>query len=430
MTEAVPGGAEALRWARFGRALILLFAGLTLLLGAGLTVSSGMRMRLLLERSFLERGETIGAGAARAAYVPLSLEDEEALAELASQYEGRSDLASLRVLDDAGRQWAAYASPHPPGARTLDVEIPIAPPRGGAVVGRVEVRMDPARISREVSRQFAASVAINGALALLIAAAGAAIVRKLTGRMRELAAEAARVEELRRSNRELEEFAYIASHDLQAPLRKIAGFAQLLQERYAGRLDSEADDHIGRIVAGAARMQRLIQDLLAYSRVGSRQLRPEKVETGEVLRQVLSDLEPLLRESGAKVTAGPLPALVGDAGQLGQLFQNLVTNGVKFRGDKPPEVAVAARREGAEWLFTVRDNGIGIEPQYADQVFKMFRRLNAPNAYPGTGIGLAVARKIVERHGGRIWVESRPGEGAAFRFTLSASGVPEEAPRG
>ncbi|HET9869698.1 MAG TPA: ATP-binding protein, partial [bacterium] len=231
-----------------------------------------------------------------------------------------------------------------------------------------------------------------------------------------------KVDELARSNRELEQFAYVASHDLQEPLRMVASFVQLLAMEYKGKLDATADQYIQEAVGGVKRMQALILDLLAYSRLDSGGRPSQKVDCAEALRQALSDLEIGLRESGATVRPGELPEVTGDFHQIVQLFQNLVANALKFRSEKPPEIQVEARREGGEWLFCVRDNGIGLDPRYAEQIFEIFKRLHTRREYPGTGIGLAICKKVVARHGGRIWVESRPGEGAAFYWTLPAAG--------
>ena len=227
-----------------------------------------------------------------------------------------------------------------------------------------------------------------------------------------------RTAELQRSNAELEQFAYVASHDLQEPLRKVVGYTQLLGKRYRGKLDADADEFITYAVDAASRMQLLIQDLLTYSRVGRLQKEPTPVDCETVLKQVLHNLQPLIEENGALVTHDPLPTLPANAAQFGQLFQNLIGNAIKFHGEQPPCVQIAAVRDKQEWVFSVRDNGIGIEPQYADRIFRMFQRLHSREAYPGTGIGLAVCQKIVQRHGGRIWVESQPGHGATFYFTI------------
>ncbi|MCE3221897.1 MAG: putative Sensor histidine kinase with region [Nitrospira sp.] len=226
------------------------------------------------------------------------------------------------------------------------------------------------------------------------------------------------VVELGRSNADLQQFAYVASHDLQEPLRMVSSYTQLLARRYKGKLDADADEFIAFAVNGANRMQRLIQDLLAYSRVsrGSRQGELTSVEAA--LNYALDNLRNAAHESGAMVTHDPLPTVTGDEKQLAQLLQNLLSNALKFRGPEPPRIHVSAERVDEEWLFSIRDNGIGLDPQYADRIFVIFQRLHNRQDYPGTGIGLAICKKIVERHGGRIWVASEPGKGATFYFTI------------
>ena len=228
------------------------------------------------------------------------------------------------------------------------------------------------------------------------------------------------VDDLKRSNSELEQFAYVASHDLQEPLRMVSSYMQLLKRRYAGKLDSDADDFIEFAVDGASRMQTLIQDLLIYSRVGTRGKPFEPTNCEDVLGQVLMNLEIAIDEGGAVVTHDPLPTVVADASQLTQLFQNLIVNAIKFHGEDAPRVYIAAEQKGDEWEFFVADNGIGISPEFFDRIFVIFQRLHGRDEYSGTGIGLAVCKKIVERHGGRMWVESEQGRGATFYFTIPA----------
>lgn len=226
--------------------------------------------------------------------------------------------------------------------------------------------------------------------------------------------------ELAQSNTELEQFAYVASHDLQEPLRVISSYTQLLARRYKGQLDPKADEFITFIVDGTLRMQRLIQDLLQYARINTKEKTFFSVESQSAFDHALTSLRSAIAAGQATVTSDPLPAVNGDELQLGQLFQNLIGNAIKYRGPEPPRVHVSARRDGDEWIFTVADNGIGIDPQFGEQIFEIFQRLHGMGEYEGTGIGLALCRKIVERHHGRIWVESEPGQGAKFRFTLPA----------
>jgi signal transduction histidine kinase len=234
--------------------------------------------------------------------------------------------------------------------------------------------------------------------------------------------------ELQRSNEELEQFAYVASHDLQEPLRKVASFTQMLERRYKGQLDERADRYIAFAVDGAKRMQELINDLLDFSRVGRTTAPHERVETGELVEEAKRRLSAALQESDGVVVADGLPAVVGDAGLLTAVFQNLISNAIKFRGDAPPRVTITAEPDGRFWRFTVTDCGIGVEDQYAERIFVIFQRLHSRDAYEGTGIGLAMCRKIIEYHGGHIWLApAAPDRGAQFTFTLPA-GDPEEDP--
>ncbi len=232
---------------------------------------------------------------------------------------------------------------------------------------------------------------------------------------------ALRAKELARSNEELEQFAYIASHDLQEPLRMVAGYAELLGKRYSGKLDDSADDFINFIIDGANRMKRLIDDLLAYSRVGTRTKTLASVALNDIVDLAMSNLALAIEDCHAHVTRDSLPHLTGDDVQLVQLFQNLIANAIKFHGAAPPKVHIWTEREEGNWVISVKDNGIGIDPKNFERIFIIFQRLHGRGEYTGTGIGLAVCKKIVERHGGNLWVESEPGQGAVFKFTIPAT---------
>jgi light-regulated signal transduction histidine kinase (bacteriophytochrome) len=224
-------------------------------------------------------------------------------------------------------------------------------------------------------------------------------------------------EDLARSNEDLEQFAYVASHDLKEPLRMVTGFLSLLRDRSRGKLDAECDEYVAFAADGAARMQRLIEDLLAYSRAGRGEM-TGLTDLGTVLDGVLRSLTASIEESATVITHDPLPTVTCNPVELTQVFQNLIGNAIKFKGQGRPEIHVGARRQTDDWLFTVQDNGIGIAPQFAERIFMIFQRLHTRQQYSGTGIGLAICKKIVERHGGRIWVESEPENGSTFCFTI------------
>jgi len=230
-----------------------------------------------------------------------------------------------------------------------------------------------------------------------------------------------RAKDLARSNSELQQFAYVASHDLQEPLRMVASFTQLLAKRYSEQLDDDARDFINYAVDGATRMQTLISDLLNYSRVGTQGNPLVPTDSEALFKRVLETLQFSIEESGAVIVSDTLPMVMTDPQQLGQLFQNLLSNAIKFHGEKPPNVRISTERDGNEWKISVRDCGIGISQEHADRIFIIFQRLHNKTEYPGTGIGLAICKKIVERHGGRIWIEPSPGGGATFCFTISAA---------
>lgn len=258
--------------------------------------------------------------------------------------------------------------------------------------------------------------AVLGTLSLVVDAIAQGIERK-----RAEEALQARASELARSNEELARFAYVASHDLQEPLRMVASYTQLLARRYKGKLDQDADEFIALAVDGVTRMQELINDLLTFSRVGTQGGPLVPMNLGDALSAALHNLRGAIESSGAEVTADALPRVRANHRQMVQLFQNLIGNGIKFHGEAPPRIHVAAEHCGSEWQIAVRDNGIGIDPELWDRVFVVFARLHNRSEYPGNGIGLAICKRIVERHGGRIWLESVLGCGSTFYFTLQGT---------
>jgi light-regulated signal transduction histidine kinase (bacteriophytochrome) len=227
------------------------------------------------------------------------------------------------------------------------------------------------------------------------------------------------MDKLLKSNEELEQFAYVASHDLQEPLRMVASYTQLLSRRYKGKLDEDADEFISYAVDGAKRMQGLIKDLLEYSRVGSEGNQLLPINSGKVLIEVIANLSIAIEDAGISLTHDEMPSVLADELQLLQLLQNLIGNAIKYRDpEKTGEIHIGVRAEDRYWVFAVKDNGIGIEPKFFDQIFVIFKRLHAPGERSGSGIGLSICKKIIERHGGEIWVESVPGEGSTFFFKL------------
>ena len=282
---------------------------------------------------------------------------------------------------------------------------------------------DAVRLEKRYLRKDGSTVWVDLAIAVVHDAAGKpayeiAIFDDITERKLAEAALHRAHEELKRSNAELAQFAYVASHDLQEPLRMVSSYTQLLARRYGDKLDADGREFMAYVVDGAARMKQLIEDLLAYSRVGTRGRELRRVPVEAPLRRAIMNLKSAIDESGASVSFDALPTLEADEMQLAQLFQNLIGNALKFRSASVPRIQISAKEKEAEWEFAVADNGIGIEPEYFERIFMVFQRLHNKGEYPGTGIGLAICKKVVERHGGRIWVESRPGEGTTFHFTL------------
>ncbi|MGD0209639.1 MAG: ATP-binding protein [Desulfomonilia bacterium] len=284
--------------------------------------------------------------------------------------------------------------------------------QGDAIVETIHQRKDGTTLPVESSERL---VKIGGETYIMD------IIRDITGRKKAEEEVIKVMVDLERSNKELEQFAYVASHDLQEPLRMVSSFTQLLAKRYGDKLDQDARDYIDFAVKGSNRMQRMIQDLLNYSRVVTRGKEPVPTDMNKVLDETLANLHMTISESGASVTHDALPVVMADHSQLVQVFQNLIGNAIKFRRDDPLLIHVSAGTIGDEWVFSVKDNGMGIEPQYFERIFVLFERLHAGETYRGTGIGLALCKRIIQRLGGRIWVESEPTRGSTFYFTLKGA---------
>ncbi len=358
---------------------------------------------------------------------------EEARARLVDIVEASDDAIIGKALDSTIVTWNTgaerlygYTAAEAVG-RSVAMLVPpdrpdeLAELMGAVARGESITQYETERVRKDGSR-VPVSVTISPIRDRSGAVTGASVIaRDITARVRAEEALARSNAELERSNAELQQFAYVASHDLQEPLRTITSYLQLLKRRYAGRvLDEGADEYIAFAVDGAKRMQALIQAVLAYSRVGTHGKDFANLDARALVARALANLDARLAETGAQVAVDEdLPAVWGDDTQLGQIFQNLIGNALKFvRPGETPRVAVTAERHGAEWAFAVRDNGIGLPPEQAERIFGMFQRLHTRDEYEGTGIGLSVCKRIVERHGGRIWVESQPGQGATFLFTL------------
>lgn len=479
--------------------VILLTSGAMLLAGTAIVVDGLISYRQALRDDLSVLGDILSADSAAA----LLFHDPQAARESLASLKTQPNIVAAALYADSGLLFASYtradaASAAPPAAPPaaglrfersgLLLTRPIA--RDNKTIGALYLRSDLQKLLSRFEHYAAVLIVLlTGALILGLTTAAqlhALVSRPIqelsdmakritTGDLRarvpirsadeighlasafnqmaeELAASreslertvAERTRELARSNQELEQFASIASHDLQEPLRKVVSFTQLLAKDYRGRFDPDGERYIAYIVDGTTRMQALIQDLLTYSRIGKKTGRLEPVDCTDMLRETLANLALPIQESAAAVTADPLPVVTAIRLEMVQLFQNLLSNALKFRGDQPPRVRVRAERTSSAalakdrglpaparaedlWLFSVSDNGIGIEPQYADKIFMMFQRLHTRTQYPGTGIGLAICKKVVESRGGRIWVESAPGRGATFYFSIPLE-IREETP--
>ena len=321
--------------------------------------------------------------------------------ETCRRMKARPELAELPVIFMSAR---AEVGDKLEGFATGAVDYVTKPVDSAELLARVDTHLAMAALRRQLAAQ------------------NLALQREIASREQAQAA-------LQRSNAELEQLAYVASHDMQEPLRMIASYLQLIERRYRDRLDADGQEFIGYAVDGAKRMQALIQDMLAYSRVGTKGRPPAPVEARDVVKVAREHLRLAIEEAGAEIEVGELPQVQGDAAQLVQLVQNLLSNAIKFRGSAAPRIRIDCSTDESGWCFAVRDNGIGVAPEYAERIFGMFQRLHSRTAYPGTGIGLALCKRIVERHGGRLWVEPAEGGGSVFRFTLPRA-VPAAAREG
>lgn len=333
---------------------------------------------------------------------------EDAQGNITFVNQAGSALLGYSSVELIGQKWKDII---PPDQRTL-VEV-TGDRRGPKGVDRYEVKLKRGNGSPVIVLVTSSPLYEHDGFAGTLT-----VFTNITERVQAEEALAKQAMELARSNAELEQFAYVASHDLQEPLRMVTSYLQLLERRYKGKLDADADEFIDFAVDGASRMKSLIEDLLAYSRVGTRGKEFEPIASEVIFEQALSNLQISIEENDAIITHDPLPTIMADDVQLEQLFRNLIDNAIKFRSQARLEIHVGAERKDGQWYFSVQDNGIGIDPQYAERIFIIFQRLHTREEYPGTGIGLAICKRIVERHGGRIWVESEAGKGATFFFTI------------
>jgi PAS domain S-box-containing protein len=384
--------------------------GLVIAVGAGWSVQRDNSRRGLAEEELRKSEERLSLLVHGVKDYEILMLDPEGL--VTTWNEGAERINGYRAEEIIGQHFSKFHTPEAAANDKPSQELKIA-----AEQGRFEEEGWRVRKDRSL---FWASVVITP----LHDKAGqlrgfGKVTRDITERKKSEEQLVKTVAELKRSNEELQQFAYVASHDLQEPLRMVASYTQLLAKRYKGRLDSEADEFIAYAVDGSNRMQGLIQDLLVYSRAGAAGKALHEISSENALKEALTTLGATIGESGAVVTHDVLPAITTDDTQLAQLFQNLVGNAIKYRSAEIPRVHISATKNGGkEWIFSVRDNGLGIDPQYFERIFVLFQRLHGRKEFKGTGIGLAICKKILERLGGRIWVESQPQKGSTFYFTL------------
>ena len=359
----------------------------------------------------------------------LHVEDNMLDAELVAQALRRGGFSAAIVVVQTEKEFVRQLHAHHPDVVIADYNLPQWKGMEALEVLRRESIDIPLILvsgalgdvtAVECIKKGATDYVLKDGIARLPEAIRRALQEKRVLRLRRQAEEdlARKAEELARSNADLEQFAYVASHDLQEPLRMVASYTQLLSERYRGKLDADADKFIGYATEGALRMQTLIQDLLAFSRVGREGSAHESVDCNVVWDEVLQNLASAIQESGAVITRNALPMVWADRSRLVQVLQNLIANAIKFRGPEPPAIFVQAEKAGEQWLFSVSDNGIGIPPEQGEHIFVIFQRLHTRAEYAGNGMGLAICKKIIEHSGGKIWIEAHPGPGSVFKFTL------------
>jgi signal transduction histidine kinase len=367
----------------------------------------------------------------------LHVEDNEVDAELVAQALRKGGFSASVVVVQSEHEFERELRLHRPDVVLADYNLPQWTGMGALeVLRRAGLDIPLILVSGalgdvtavECIKRGATDYVLKDGLARLPEAIRRALQEKRLLRLRRQAEEdlARKVDELARSNAELEQFAYVASHDLQEPLRMVAAYTQLLGERYRGRLDENANKYIGYACEGALRMQTLVRDLLAFSRVGRDGAACGRVDCEAAMEVALLGLGSAMQESGAVVTHAVLPVVWADRSQVTQIFQNLIGNAIKFHGKEPPAISVQAEKAGEQWLFIVSDNGIGIAPEYAENIFVVFQRLHTRAEYAGNGIGLAICKKIIERGGGKIWVEALAGHGSVFKFTVACNDPAEK----
>jgi PAS domain S-box-containing protein len=388
---------------QLARTCVFLLGGSTMSVVAGMMRASRARERQLAE----DRIRLLVEGVREYAIVML-----DPHGNVASWNTGAQRIKGYSADQIVGRHFSCFYPPEDVAAGKPQRELAIAAEQGQFAEEGWRIRRDGSRFWASVT--LTAIRSSNGQLQGF-----GKVTRDMTEQKEAEQKVQQAVNELSRSNAELQQFAYVASHDLQEPLRAITGCVQLLQHRFQGKLDARGDEFINHAVEGATRMKALITDLLEYSRAGTAPTASRPTDLNRVFQAALRNLQTAIAEKKATVTSDQLPTLVADETRLMQVLQNLIGNALKFTGETPPQIHVGAKHVDGAWQFSVRDNGIGIEPQYAERIFGVFQRLHARREYPGTGIGLAICKRVVERHGGRIWVESEPGKGSTFHFLIS-----------